>query len=287
MKYKIWLLTAALALIVIFSVLQFMKKPAPEIILPPQKVWGAYAPSVLDFKNFEKQIGKKADIKAVFVSWTERFPEEDKSKTLLIFWEPECSYNAVLNGDWDFYIKQFAEDAKNYGGPVLLVPFAEMNINEYPWSGTANNNSPADFIKVWRRVRGLFSNAQNVKFGWAVNHVSVPNTEENSIEKYYPGDEYVDYVGVDGFNFGDPWQSYSEIFSPALSVLSEYNKPIYIFSMASAQGPKKPAWIADALSQIYSNPKIKGWVWFNENKEKNWLVSSDPDSLEAFYRGIK
>ncbi|MFH1968330.1 MAG: hypothetical protein ABIJ84_03015, partial [bacterium] len=75
-----------------------------------------------------------------------------------------------------------------------------------------------------------------------------------------------------------------------------YNKPIYIFSMASApasakapagQGmSKKAGWIEDALSKINSDPDIVGWIWFNEDKEKNWLVSSDSDSLQAFKDGI-
>ena len=55
-----------------------------------------------------------------------------------------------------------------------------------------------------------------------------------------------------------------------------------IFSFASADGPKKAEWIMDAMFQIYTNQSIAGFVWFNENKEQNWLVNSDTASLLAF-----
>ena len=137
-------------------------------------------------------------------------------------------------------------------------------------------------------MHNLFSGVSNVKWGWAVNNDSVPNTSANAIANYYPGDAYVDYVGVDGFNFGDPWQSFSSVFASSLSQLKTYNKPIYIFSMASADSSQKPAWITDALSQIYAtNSGISGWIWFNENKEQNWLVDSSAAALAAFKGGIK
>jgi endoglucanase len=53
--------------------------------------------------------------------------------------------------------------------------------------------------------------------------------------------------------------------------------------MASAEGSQKAAWINDAFNvQIPKHPKIAGWIWFNENKEANWLVNSDANSLAAF-----
>jgi beta-mannanase len=88
-------------------------------------------------------------------------------------------------------------------------------------------------------VHKYFTDAPNVAFGWAVNSESVPDIQGNQIEDYYPGDQYVDYVGVDGFNFGTPWQTWNQVFDRPLGKLIKYNKPIYLFSMASAEGPKK------------------------------------------------
>ena len=267
---------------------------APEALFAEKKVWGAYTGNTINsFNEFQELAGKRADFAAVFVGWREQFPAgfeslKSNSQTLIVFWEPyEISLDGILSGDSDLYIKQFSEASKKYGEPIILVPFHEMNGEWNPWSGVAGDNTPTKVILAWRRAHKFFEDAGNVKWGWAVNHESVPDTKGNAIENYYPGDEYVDYVGVDGFNFGEPWQTYSEIFSSALDKLRAYKKPIYIFSMASAEGPKKPDWIKDALLEINSDKDIEGWLWFNENKEKNWLINSDSASLQAFKDGIR
>lgn len=282
-------------------------KPATPIAHSELR-WGAYVgwqDGALD--SFEKLVGNKVDILADFVSWGNEkdFPSQygatvrDKGKTLLIYWEAEdynnevpndarFGYDSILAGKWDSYFKQFAAAAKTYGGPVILVPFDEMNDNVSPWDGTVNNNTPAKHIAAFRRIRDIFRTAApNVKFGWAVNSLSVPDVAGNQIENYYPGDSYVDYVGVDGFNFGDPWQSFDQVFDPAMKKLVAYNKPIYIFSMASREGDQKADWIKEGLGthiSTYSN--VVGWIWFNENKSDNgeydWLVNSDAKSLAAF-----
>jgi beta-mannanase len=206
---------------------------------------------------------------------------------LLVFWEPTSGYDSINNGSQDSIIKKFAEGAKAYGYPVILAPFHEMNGNWDVWDGTVGNNSPAKFIAAWKRLHDLFSAATNVKFALAYNSNSVPNTTGNQFDDYYPGDAYVDYVGVDGFNFGSPWQSFQSIFSSPLTKLAKYNKPIYIFSMGSVPGSQKSAWIADALGvQIFKYP-IAGWVWFNQDgNDGNWVVNSDPASLSSFKQVI-
>jgi hypothetical protein len=50
-----------------------------------------------------------------------------------------------------------------------------------------------------------------------------------------------------------------------------------------AEDARKPAWITDALTvQLAKYPRVVGWLWFNENKENNWLVNSSPAALTAF-----
>jgi hypothetical protein len=282
--------------------------PTPNVISPTptalQKInWGAYVGwRISDRENFEKIVGKEMNHQAVFVHWgnENEFPIDiakglkSRNKTLIIFWEamdynidsseqPNFSYDSILKGSWDKYISSFSVQAQDYGGPIILIPFEEMNGDWYPWSGTKNNNNPQKHIQAYRYIHNFFKNVPNVKFGWVINNDSVPDTTENQPELYYPGDDYVDYLGVNGFNFGQPWENFNQIFGKPLELLKTYRKPIYIFSFACAQGSKKAAWITDALSvQIPKYPKIKGWVWFNEKKEKDWRVWSDQNSLEAF-----
>ena len=259
------------------------------------QVWGAYTGNTAEsFLSFQNEVGKQANINAVFLNFGDPFPNDlanflkNKNQTLLIFWEPgTTTLQNIINGEHDNYIKTFAMQIKNYKNSVILVPMPEMNGNWDVWDGSYGTNSPAEVVLAWKHIHGFFSGVTNVKFGWDVNNNSVPDTPENAINNYYPGANYVDYVGVDGFNFGNPWQSYSDIFSSALQQLKTYKKPIYIFSMACAEAPQKADWISDALNKIKSDSNISGWVWFNENKEQNWLVNSNPAALQAFVQEIK
>ncbi len=273
---------------------------------PKTYAWGVYSGwSNADMQEFETRVGENPNHMAAFVHWANnQFPTymepftKAKGRTLIIFWEPSdyliggtvqenFTADAILAGRWDAYIRKFATDSATYGSPIILIPFSEMNGNWNPWSGTTNGNTPEKVVAAYRHVRTVFGNVPNVKFGWAPNAQSVPNTDANAIERYYPGDSYVDIVGVDGFNFGDPWLSFDQVFNKALTTISAYNKPMYIFSFASDAGYLKASWITDALTvQLDKWPLIAGWVWFNQNKENNWLIWSDAASLSAFKNAI-
>lgn len=269
-------------------------KTVKEILHPVQK-WGAYSgDELVSMPFFESEVGRKTDMHAIFIGWYEPFPMRyapsvrDQGKTLVLFWEQyDVTLDEIINGSSDDYIDKFARGARAYRGPIMLVPFHEMNGNWAPWSGTLPGNSPAKLIAAWKHIHDRFNGINNVKFAWNVNNGSQPNTPENAIKNYYPGNRYVDYVTVDGFNDGNPWLTWSQLFDDVLSELAQYHKPIYILSMASAPGPQKAEWIKDALSvEIPKHHELAGWIWFNQNKEANWLINSDPASLEAFKKGI-
>lgn len=279
-----------------------MREQAAAPTPRPVVLWGAYTGwESGQFVDFENRVGEPADMVATFVHWgnESEFPLElanfakANNKTLVIYWEAmdynvaspndaRFSYDTILGGGWDPYIKSFVESVKNYDGRVILIPFEEMNGAWYSWSGTLNGNTPEKHIAAFRYLVNAFEGVNNVAFAWDVNAQSAPDTPENSIDKYYPGDEYVSYIGVNGFNFGDPWMNPEEIFGPALLKLEGYGKPIYIFSTASAEGPLKAEWIAKLGEFIDKNQSIRGFVWFNEDKERDWRVWSDEDSLSVF-----
>jgi hypothetical protein len=281
-------------------------------ILPKNELrklsWGVFTGSnIPEIKEFEEKVSASPDYLAYFVSWGNHegaFPHylapytKDKGRTLVIFWEagdytnPSTeqsiySYPSILAGNWNYYIASFAREALAYGAPIILIPFSEMNGDWNSWSGTTNGNTVEEAVLAYRQVRDVFRNVPNVKFGWAPNVHSSPNTEANQFEKYYPGDDFVDYVGVDGFNFLDRWDTFSSIFDDSLLRLTKYNKPIYLFSFASAESTKKAEWMQDAFSQMQKYPLLSGWIWFNQDKEHNWLVWSDDASFEVFKQTIE
>lgn len=205
------------------------------------------------------------------------------------------SYKQIANGSMDAYLIKYATNAKNFGRPVWLRPFHEMNGNWYPWAGTAAGNTPADFIAAWQHVNGIFKNAgaTNVKFVWCPNADSVPNTTANAIAKYWPGGAYVDYIAIDGYNFGtttSTWRSFSSVFGAAYATVSTLNatKPIIIAETGCGTvGGDKAAWITDMFKVIPTKfPRMTGVTWFNVEKERDWRIESTTASLAAFKTGI-
>ena len=253
--------------------------------------WGAYVgDGATNLASFESMVGAKVNIQADFEGWDTTFPTQFNStvgqagKTLAIFWEPSFGYDTINNGSQDAYIKQFALGAKSYGYPVILAPFDEMNLNEEAWGYGQNGNTAAKFVTAWKHIHDIFvsNGAGNVRFAITYNNVPIPSTSGNNFADYYPGSTYVDYVAIDGFNFGNPWQSPSQVFSSAVSQLSSFGKPIEILSTGSVPGTQKAQWIKDLGTYIKSTPSIVGWVWFNSNSDQNWLVNTDSSSLTAF-----
>jgi hypothetical protein len=254
--------------------------------------WGAYTGDTLsDLSALETLVGKNANIQTIFWGWNDTFPTTfnalGSGKTLVIYWEPTFDYDTINNGGQDAYITSFARGAETYAKShkFILVPFDEMNLGEEVW-GDTGNNTPAKFVTAWKHIHDLFvqQGAADVKWGLAYNSVS--SGPHPNFADYYPGNAYVDYVGVTGFNFGNPSQSASAIFSPAIAKVEGYGKPVYIFSVASAAGSDKASWISDFGSYIKTIPGLQGFIWFNVNKERNWPVNSDPGALAAFTKII-
>lgn len=248
----------------------YAKRPTPPPP-PATAVWGAYTGNTdQSLVAFESYIGKSVPIHAMFWGWDSPFPQTttgSRGKTLLIFWEPWFGYDQINNGSQDVYITQFAQGAKAYGYPVILAPLDEFNLDSVPWGNTVGTNTPQGFIAAWKRIRNIFSsvNASNVKFGLVYNNVSIPTA---SYASFYPGDAYVDYVGIDGFNFGG--QTFAQVFSAAIQeVKAVSTKPVWIFSTGSVS-PK---------SQFITDLGASGlpWIWFNQSP-----YTIDSESLQAF-----
>ena len=106
---------------------------------------------------------------------------------------------------------------------------------------------------------------------------------------YYPGDAYVDWTGVDGYNWGTingGWQTFQQVFKDIYPLLAAKKKPIMIGEMSSAQvGGDKGKWIDEIIPTLRASfPLIKCLVWFDINKEADWRISSSPESEAAFTR---
>ncbi len=218
----------------------------------------------------------------------------------MITWEPwnytlgikqsDYSLQNIISGRFDAYITQWALASKAWGHMYFLRFAHEMNGNWYPWSEQVNGNSPGQYVQAWRHVHDIFTNlgVTNVTWVWSPNIVYNGST---SLSELYPGSNYVDWIGMDGYNWsivqGHKWQTFSQVFRQTyLDILGmALSKPLVIAETASAEvGGNKAAWITDALTvqipQFF--PAIKAVIWFDENKETDWRVESSFASEQAF-----
>ena len=204
--------------------------------------------------------------------------------------------SAVTDGSFDALIEARADDVKAFAKPVYLRFGAEMNGNWYAWSGPQNDNDPSSFVAAWRHIHDIFSRvgADNVIWVWAPNADSKPGgvavTSWNNWRNYYPGDRYVDWVGIDGYNWGTPggdWQSFREIFSPIYKDYSS-RKPIMIAETSSVEeGGSKRVWIRYAKRWIKRHPSVKALCWFDTNLSAtriDWRINSSGGAFRAFRR---
>lgn len=269
-----------------------------------------YAPdSIGNVQMIQKDVEKTFSVLMFYKSFNDEFPEQavknavENGSIPHITWEPwilskSGEMNDLLQGKYDGQISKWVEGVKRVKYPLFIRLGHEMNGNWYPWSGTKNNNDPQIYIKFYKYIVDKFKGAKvdNVSWVWCPNCSSVPDEEWNEYSRYYPGDDYVDWLGIDGYNWGtsqswSQWQSFDDIFGSFYEdMVSKYpNKPIMIGEFASTpKGGDKAKWIMEAYKAIKEKyPSIKAVMWFNINKETDWRVDSSDESLKAYKEAIK
>ncbi len=262
-----------------------------------------YQEDIVDFKN---KYGKKPFLIMVFVDWghliDEKVAEDVYSQNCALFvtWEPwqaagkqGINYDELLSGKHDKYIVDFATKLKTIEKEVFIRFAHEMNGNWYPWAGAKIGRGKC--AAIYRYVKDMFDeiHVANVKWVFSVNWEDVPK-ENNHFMLYYPGDEYVDFVGIDGYNWGNTkswsrWMNFKDIFEERYKeIVSRLKKPVIITEFSStSSGGDKSVWIKEALTAIKRMKEIKAFVLFNVDKENDWSFPLSEDSGEEFRKQLK
>jgi hypothetical protein len=206
--------------------------------------------------------------------------------------QPQFALRHLLAGRFDAVLQAWAEGARAWRHEVLLRFAPEMNGTWNAWSAGVVGNTAAQFVAAWRHVHAVFdrAGATNVEWVWSPN-VESPGT--TPVRRLYPGDRFVDWVGVDGFNWGASrdgthWQSFGEVFGRTLADVRRLtSKPIVLAEVASAEsGGSKARWIDGFFRGLHANPQIRAFVWFDFAKEADWRLDSSPAARAAFARGL-
>lgn len=216
--------------------------------------------------------------------------------------QPAFQLAAITRGNYDAYLTSWARASKAWGHPYWLRFDPEMNGWWLPWSEQVNGNQPGEFVQMWRHVHDIFvrEGATNTTWVWCPN---IEGPSETPLASLYPGDPYVDWTCLDGYNFGNVngnvWQSFAQVFS-ATAGFNSYaditrlapTRPLMLGEFASEErGGNKASWITDALSVQMPTyfPAVKAIAWFNWSPDgtEEWPIDSSPASLSAFGQAIR
>ncbi len=273
---------------------------------PPSPVaFGAYVPGADDdpgrIDTFGRRVGRRPVIVLSYKDWRSIPFDRNELDSIwrrgavpMITWEPRAAdghgfpLREIAAKRFDRYLRRAAGSARLWGKP-LLVRFAhEMNGNWYPWGRGVDGNTPRDFRKAWKHIVDLFrfNGATNVKWVWSPNEDSGGTLQ---FAPLYPGDEWVDWVAMDGFDFGGTigWPSFTAIFGSTYERLAKLtDRPMMIAETAAGEeGGDKAAWITSALSrELPRFPRLRALVWFDEE-----VPNADfrVDSSEASERALR
>ncbi|PCJ60268.1 MAG: hypothetical protein COA79_08840 [Planctomycetota bacterium] len=206
----------------------------------------------------------------------------------------------IIAGKHDPFFINWFKKCKKWKKDVYIRPGFEMNGDWFDWGG-----DPKKFKQSWKHIHALSQKekCQNLKWIWSVNCRSFPDKDWNKIIHYYPGDQYVDILGVDGYNWTNelPWrkdtvtQSFNQVFDQTMKDFSKISKdkPILIteISCAETKSLKKSKWIDNFFKKVNHYPNITGFIWFNydkrKEKEPDWRINSSESSLKSFKNGLK
>jgi hypothetical protein len=204
----------------------------------------------------------------------------------------------IVDGTYDSYIREFAVAAREWGHPFFLRFDWEMNGNWFPWSERANDNRPGEYVAAWRHVHDIFTSVGATDASWVWCPYVDPGGTLQPLSALYPGDAYVDWTCLDGYNWGPdadpprPWRSFASLFGSTYHLITDTiapSKPILVGETASTErGGSKAAWIHNMFAALPREfPKIQGLLWFeNVSEGMDWPLETSSTAVDAFAAGI-
>jgi hypothetical protein len=257
----------------------------------------------------ESKVGRRFDIDHVYYKWDAPFPtsyERSSSaagRAPLINWVStrrdgsQVKWRDIANGQQDGVIIAHAEALRAFAKPVLLV--FQHEPGKLVGEGPGKHGTAEDYRAAWRHLASVIRarGASNVSFVWVLTafnfRAAAKGTGQNSPDSLYPGDDVIDWIGVDGYNYYNcaafgktPWRSFDEVFGAWYEWAKPHGKPLMIAEWGVQEDPARPnrkgEWFREVAQAVQSKPEIKALVYFNSAPAcPNW-VDSSPSAFDGF-----
>lgn len=236
-------------------------------------------------------------------------PNAEESHAL----DPVYTMQRIINGAFDDELRQWARAAKATNIPLMVEFGTEVNGDWFSWNGTYNGGATKDkygdatvadgperFRDAYRHIIDLFrgEGVRNITWVYHVNAASSPNEDWNSVEAYYPGDDYIDWIGVSVYGpqkRDEEYRAFTEVLTrevyDRLSRISSSRKPLAVLEFGINKHDRKAEWVAGALRAIRQDyPLIRGIsYWHSKWKDDDETVDLrlEGNSLKNYKDAVK
>jgi parallel beta-helix repeat protein len=243
--------------------------------------------------RLETAIGRTLDIGHSFVPWgrglgTAPATHLAAGRIPMISFGRAANPRAVAAGRHDRYLRSLASSVAALGRPVLLRYASGMD-GAAP--GTVTRSGPA-YVAAWRHVHDLFAAAGVRAFWvWSPNAAAFAGAR-GGVDRYWPGDDYVDWVGADGFNWsgctgGSTWRDFGAIFKAFHVWGAARAKPLMISGTGSVEdladpGRKRAWYLGAARALAGSMPRVRAVVMLDQGGRCDWRPDTSASSLQGF-----
>jgi hypothetical protein len=269
--------------------------PPPYDVTPLRKPAGKYLGVTVQggvdmarIEAFADAVGTRPNLVSIFESFDDEFAASEVRKVYeygglaAIRWEPfDIPMRDIAAGKHDDYIRAFARAVHALNLPIALSFAHEMNGHWYSW-GTKGTTAE-EYVAAWRHIHQIFQQeeATNVLWTWTPNVINpVPRVR---LAPLYPGDEYVDWVGIDGYYTVRGAKTFDTLFGPTITEIRRFTaKPILIMETGVEPSASRPAQIRDLLVSVARSPDVIGLAYFNIDGSGRWNLDKDGAALRAF-----
>ena len=319
-----------------FCVAPPLRTPAParaEELAPLREraAFGAYTkglpyfPEGLSRIESPGQLGTRLEIVSGFVDWEYVLGEPRDlllsghgARKLLYSWEPHCAapgdcigFRDILAGKLDAYLGRVAASMQRFPHEIYVRPWAEMNADWSPYRPGSTQplaGSVEEFKAAWRYLVRFFRVRGVAHLHFVFNPDAAVDSDHIAIDQIWPGAEYVDVLGIDGYNWGESgqpggnlWLEFEAVFAPMYQTLTRLHPraPVWICEFGSKEPKKsdgsahspappdprhsKARWIEELMSSR-AFPRIEALVYYdaytpNRDNQRDFRFASSPESL--------
>ena len=263
-----------------------------HLLAPEQDYLGVALSGVpQDMSRVEKwvdRVARKPNMITIYESFDDAFAAAEARKVYqygalpIIRWEPfKATMADIAAGKQDTYITTFATAVRQLNLPIALTIAHEMNGHWYPW-GTQTTKAK-DFVAAWRHIHDLFTevDATNVIWTWTPNVINpVPRVK---LAPLYPGDAYVDWIGIDGYFTHKGEQTFADLFQPTVEQVQDFTKkPFLIVETGAEPGSMRTRAVNDLFAAVAKAPEVIGFVYFNQKGSADWVLDHDSKAIAAY-----